>query len=105
MSAHVEVIQTDWLAGQQISVAEVHVRDGQVSIDSVDPAKWTPIVERALARTDDSLPPEQQLAELSSVLKGSHLFATEVHEEGDCRHTLGEPVPFESLPTKDKVPA
>jgi hypothetical protein len=105
VSAHVDVIQTDWLAGQQVSVAEVHLRGEEILIDSVDAAKWTPIVERALDQVDGSLPPGQRVAGLSNVLKGSHLFATEAHEEGECPHKLGEPVPFESLPAEDRVPA
>jgi hypothetical protein len=104
MSVHVDVVQNDWLAGEQRAVARV-IAGKKLEIDSPDRPRWQPVVERALAELyAQDLEPEVLLHEVQRALQGSHLFATEPHDEGSCPYANRAPVKSQSV-SSDRQPA
>jgi hypothetical protein len=114
VSSHVDIVRNDWLAGRQSVVARASLADGKLTIDSPQPGTWSEVVLRPLRDPDTGKPisadgdPDRFFAALSSQLHGSHLFATEPHEEQECpfptwEQTLIEPgIP---IPKRQPKPA
>ncbi len=85
MSVHVDVVKNEWLTGEQRPIARLFVGRGELQIDSPDPARWGPVVEQALDGLKlDDVEPAERLEELSTRLRGSHLFATVPHDHDEC---------------------
>jgi|AntDryMetagUQ889_1029465.scaffolds.fasta_scaffold10793_1 hypothetical protein len=99
VSVHVDVVKNEWLTGEQRPIARLFVGKGELQIDSPDPARWGPVVEQALDGMKlDHPEPEEQLGEVTSRLRGSHLFATVPHDHDDCPYRgAWEPVRMESV--------
>jgi hypothetical protein len=85
VSLHIDVIENDWLAGQQRVVASLTFVDGVPTLSSLDLAKWGSVV--GLAELPNPVRPEHEeglLHQVSKRLHGDYLFATEPHEIEDC---------------------
>jgi hypothetical protein len=81
MALHVDIVKNDWLAGIQYPLATLRVEDsGEVSLDARYPDRWQRLVEGINAQDDVAA----ALAELATKLHGSHVFATEPHDESEC---------------------
>lgn len=107
MSQHVDVVWNEWAAGRQSVVARVTLQGGKVSVESPDPKTWREVVLRPLRDPKSGAvitadgEPDQFVAALAEQLHGSHLFATEPHDEQTCpfpdqqqtRIETGVPIP------------
>ncbi len=110
MRQHVDVVKNEWLAGYQFVVAQLVLEDGQLSVESPDPSKWEPIVLRPVTDPESGdlvyaeKTPEEFVHLLANQLHGTHLFATEPHNEDVCpfRQPLA---PIQWGATPDRMPA
>jgi len=114
VSLHVDVVRNEWSAGRQTVVARVVLHGGRLSVDSPQPATWSEVVLRPLRDPETrhaisaDVEPERFLRALSSQLHGSHLFATEPHEDPGCPFPdwhqtnveAGVPVPARERPRR-----
>ena len=81
MAFHVDVVKNDWLAGIQYPLATIAVDDhGAISLDARNQDPWKDLVEELAGAGD----PATALAELHTRFNGSHLFATEPHDDSHC---------------------
>jgi hypothetical protein len=100
---HVDIVSTDWLAGEQRAVARVFISGGNLKIDSPDRSRWEPLVEAALDELGEESA-ETKLARLKDAFQGSHLFATDPHAEDGCAYDQWAPVKIQSV-SSDREPA
>lgn len=84
MSVHVDLVRNQWLTGEQQPIARLYVGQGKLQIDSPDRARWSPVVEEALGGVDLDQPADEVLEAAPAAIQGSHLFATEPHDEASC---------------------
>jgi hypothetical protein len=82
MALHVDVVKNDWLAGIQHPVASIKFRDGRLLIEAEHADRWHRVLEELGA--GEAASEEDLLRELHTRLHGSHIFATEAHDEGAC---------------------
>lgn len=81
MAFHVDVVKNDWLAGLQYPLATITLDShGALSVNGRHPDRWKDLLDE-LADNED---PTQALAQLHARLSGSHLFATELHDDAVC---------------------
>jgi hypothetical protein len=85
VSLHIDVIENDWLAGQQRVVASLTFVDGVPDLRSLDLPKWASVV--GLEQLPNPVRPDQEedlLQKISARLQGDYLFATPPHEAREC---------------------
>lgn len=85
MSLHIDVIENDWLAGQQRLVASLSFVNGVPDLLSLDLPKWASVV--GLEQLPTPVRPEEEeglLRRISDRLQGDYLFATPPHEAREC---------------------
>jgi hypothetical protein len=86
MGVHIDVVENDWLAGQQNVVARLTVDDGTYTFESEDPTKWLRVL--GLEENPPELRDEQGatefLARTAHKLQGTYVFATEPHTPDTC---------------------
>src|SRR6188472_4736727 len=81
MAFHVDVVKNDWLAGVQYPLATIKLDDtGAITVDAQHPDRWEGLAADIRAEDDAT----QALSELHTKINGSHLFATEPHDESEC---------------------
>ncbi len=85
MHLHIDLIENDWLAGQQRVVAGLSVVRGQYDFRTGDLPRWARVLEPAKlpspAPTDGV---EDLLKVVSSRIQGDYVFATEPHDAEEC---------------------
>lgn len=84
MTAHVDLIENQWLARKQRILATVTVANGRVEMSGT---RGTPELREMvsnLMRDVDISNPDGFLEELHRRLSGTYLFASEPHRAGDC---------------------
>ncbi len=81
MALHVDVVKNDWLAGIQYPLATITVDNhGALSLDAQHTEPWKDLLEELGTAGNTA----NALANLHTRLNGSHLFATEAHDDSDC---------------------
>jgi hypothetical protein len=86
---HVDLVKNEWLAGFQHVVARVYLSGG-LTLDSSEQEKWEHLLHapRLNPASGESVDPEREpdlfFERLHQLLAGDFLFATEVHDEGEC---------------------
>jgi hypothetical protein len=86
---HVDLVKNEWLAGFQHVVARIYL-DNSLRLESSEPEKWGHLLETVLrdresgATIDPSEDPHEFFMQLHRLLPGDYLFATEMHDDGEC---------------------
>ena len=100
MSLHVDLIENDWLSGQQRVVASLSFRNGIPDLLSLDLPKWASVL--GLAQLPTPVRPDEEenlLQAISTRLQGDYLFATPPHEMAECDYPSVAPLQSASAPT------
>ena len=86
MPPHVDVVKVDWGKGTQTRVAQVYAASDDIKIDgSYDDVIRRPYTDRESGkRLEPSADPERFVEQLHSVMSGSYLAATELHDDNNC---------------------
>lgn len=88
---HVDIVKNEWLAGFQVVAARVSLDEGELTFESGDDSVWRPVVWHPLPDpdSDDLVYPEKQpehfMELLSDRIQGSYLWATQPHEQKECK--------------------
>jgi hypothetical protein len=90
---HVDLVKNEWLAGYQVVVARIKLKDGVLQVDASDPS-WTEIALRPLGELDPATDPEGFITAMPEGIHGSYLFATEPHDDASCPYHDGLVVPM-----------
>jgi hypothetical protein len=102
MSLHIDFVENDWAAGQQLRVASLEVIDEVPTLtESVDPKKWFRVLEiDKLPRPVPYGKAEALLTQVSKRFQGDYVFATEPHDAAECEYPKvgylqapGQPMP------------
>ena len=102
---HVDIVKNEWLAGFQVVVARLEPEGGKLRLQAEDLDKWKPIVlrpffDRDLGREIGPDRAEDFFSRLHEHMSGDYVFATEPHEEKDCRFRDHLVVPIISEPAR-----
>jgi len=98
MPLHVDVVKVDWGKGTQTRVAQVYATDDDIKVDGgYDEVIRRPYTDRDSGkRLDPSTDPERFVQQLHTVMSGSYLAATELHDDNTCRFREEETLALES---------
>jgi hypothetical protein len=83
VAQHVDIVKNEWLAGYQHVVARLYLEGDRVRVDARDQI-WEEIALRPVGDFDPGRDAQAFLANLSSYVHGTYLFATELHQSDEC---------------------
>lgn len=99
MALHVDLTHTDWLSGTRRSIARVTVgEDGNLEVVPEGVGINLPPLEQRGK-------PDEMLQELHQKVSGTHVEATEPHDETTCPFANGATVKIEGAPVENHAPA
>ncbi len=98
MPQHVDVVKVDWGKGTQTRVAQVYAGLDDIKVDgSYDDVIRRPYTDRENGRLlEPSADPERFVERLHTVMSGSYLIATQVHDDNKCPFRERETLALES---------
>jgi hypothetical protein len=98
MPQHVDVVKVDWGKGTQTRVAQVYAADDDIKIDGdYDDVIRRPYTDRESGKQlEPSTDPERFVHQLHTVMSGSYLAATELHDDDTCLFREEETLALES---------
>jgi hypothetical protein len=99
MPPHVDVVKVDWGKGIQTRVAQVYVALDDIKIDGgYDDVIRRPYTDRESGKLlEPSTDPERFVKQLHTVMSGSYLAATELHNDEACPFHDEDTLALESL--------
>lgn len=108
MNQHVDVVQNDWHANAHLCVARASLLDEQwIKVEEFTGTGWEakiiqPYRDHAAGLTvDPEQAPKRFLERLHTVLNGSSLFATDLHDEAHCPFAAQNTIPFRQMKAAD----
>jgi hypothetical protein len=98
MPQHVDVVKVDWGKGTQTRVAKVYATEDDIKVDGgYDDVIRRPYTDRETGkRLDPTVDPERFVEQLHTVMSGSYLAATELHDDDMCLFREEETLALES---------
>jgi hypothetical protein len=102
MPLHVDVVKVDWGKGTQTRVAQVYAADDNIKVDSSYDGSYDDVIRRPYTdresgkRLEPSTDPERFVEQLHTVMSGSYLAATELHNDDTCLFREEETLALES---------
>ena len=98
MPLHVDVVKVDWGKGTQTRVAQVYAADDDIKVDGgYDDVIRRPYTDRESGKLlEPSADPERFVQQLHTVMSGSYLAATELHDDDTCLFREEETLALES---------
>lgn len=98
MPLHVDVVKVDWGKGTQTRVAQVYATDDDIKVDGgYDEVIRRPYTDRETGRQlQPDRDPKRFVEQLHTVMSGSYLAATELHDDDHCRFRQEETLALES---------
>lgn len=101
MNQHVDVVQNDWHSNLHICVARANlIEEEWIKIEEFWGSGWEPKVmqpylDQTVGQTiDPEQSPKRFLEQLHTVLNGSSLFVTDLHDEAHCPFAARHEIPF-----------
>lgn len=101
MPLHVDVVKVDWGKGTQTRVAQVYATSDDIKVDGgYDDVIRRPYTDRESGkRLEPNTDPERFVEQLHTVMSGSYLVATELHDDDACLFREEETLALESAET------
>jgi hypothetical protein len=99
MPLHVDVVKVDWGKGTQTQVARVSAIDDDVKVDGqYEDVIRRPYTDRKSGKLlEPTSDPERFIEQLHTVMGGSYLVATELHDDDSCPFRATDTVALESV--------
>ena len=103
MPRHVDVVKVDWGKGTQTRVAHVQAASDDIKIDGgYDDVIRRPYTDRESGKLlEPSADPERFVQQLHTVMSGSYLAATELHDDDACPFLEDETLALEPAETAE----
>jgi hypothetical protein len=101
MPKHVDVVKVDWGKGTQTRVAQVYATLDDIKIDGgYDDVIRRPYTDRESGKSlEPTTDPGRFVEQLHTVMSGSYLAATKLHDDDACPFREEETLDLESIDT------
>jgi hypothetical protein len=101
MPLHVDAVKVDWGKGTQTRVAQVYATSDDIKVDGgYDDVIRRPYTDRESGkRLEPNTDPERFVEQLHTVMSGSYLIATELHDDDTCIFREEDTLALESAET------
>jgi hypothetical protein len=101
MPQHVDIVRVDWGKGTQTRVAQVQACDDDIKVDGdYDEVIRRPYTDREGGKLlTPSSDPKRFVEQLHTVMSGSYLAATPLHDDDACLFLEDETIALESAET------